>query len=239
LQAVVGVLRLAFDFHGGGGAKGKALPTPSLPASGEGVDSSPASGGGREGQSKFQPRVGPQGAEERVRHQEQILRLEQGPVLVALHQPVPALGVAPEILHRRLDVAVQHQGRVIPQVVEQGGACLEEQGQVVLHAAGGQLVGNVLVELALGRVALEAVAEALAEVGDAVVVQGHLPGRQQADFRHLVEGALGIRVEGADGFDLVVEQVDAEGERGPHGIQVDDAAAHREFAGLSTWFTAW
>ena len=126
---------------------------------------------------------------------------------------------------------MQHQRSVFAQVVEQGGGGFVEQRQVVLHAAGGELVGNVLVHLALGRIAFEAFAEVLSEAGHAVLVQGHFPGRQQADFRHLVQGALGVRVEGADGLDFVVEQIDAIGQGRAHGEQVDEAAAHGEFAG--------
>ena len=49
--------------------------------------------------------------------------------------------------------------------------------------------------------------------------------------RHRVDGALGVDVEGADRFDLVVEQVDAVGQRAAHREQVDQAAAYAEFAG--------
>lgn len=49
--------------------------------------------------------------------------------------------------------------------------------------------------------------------------------------RHGVEAALGVGIEGADGVDLVVEQVDAEGHRRAHGEQVDQSAAHCVFAG--------
>lgn len=190
---------------------------------------------GRQGRAfdagQLHPGVGFQGGEEIVRGQEQVLGGQQGPVPFAGKQAVAGLGVLPEGLGAFHQVAVEAQGRFLGQVVEQGGAGVEEQGQVILDAPGGDAVGHVLVEAALGRVALEGLAEFLPEVLDAGVVQGKLPGRQQADFAHRVDGALGVHVEGANGFDLVAEQVQAVGHRAAHGEEVDQAAPHRVFAG--------
>ena len=64
-----------------------------------------------------------------------------------------------------------------------------------------------------------------------VVVHRELASGQQAHLGHGVQAALAVGVEGADRVDLVVEQVDAVGHRRAHGEQVDQAAAHRVFAG--------
>ena len=92
-------------------------------------------------------------------------------------------------------------------------------------------MGNIAIHLAFGWIAFELVAKVLTKAGDAGLVQGDFACRQQVDFRDLVEGALGVRVEAADAFDLVIEQVDAVGQGRAHGEQVDDAPAHRELAG--------
>jgi hypothetical protein len=63
------------------------------------------------------------------------------------------------------------------------------------------------------------------------VVHRELAARQQADLGHRIQAALAVGVEGADAVDLVVEQVDAVGNRASHGEQVDQPAAHRVFAG--------
>jgi hypothetical protein len=54
---------------------------------------------------------------------------------------------------------------------------------------------------------------------------------QQAHLGHRVQAALAVGVEGADAVDLVVEQVHPVGHQRAHGEQVDQAAAHRVFAG--------
>ena len=82
----------------------------------------------------------------------------------------------------------------------------------------------------LRRVALEDLAEALAEVRAALVVEREFARRQQAHVRHRVDGALGIDVEGLDALDLVVEQVEPVRHRRPHREEVDQPAADRVFA---------
>ena len=95
---------------------------------------------------------------------------------------------------------------------------------------GRDAVGHVLVEAALRRIAFEGLAEAAAKTGAPGLVQRKFARRQQAHVVHRVEGALRVDVEGADGLDLVVVQVDAVGQRAAHRKQVDQAAAHAEFA---------
>ena len=163
--------------------------------------------------------------------QEQRLGRQRGALRVAAHEAVAFVGVLPEMLERGFQVAVQHHGGVGSQVVEHRGRLVEEQRQVVLDAGRCHAVAHVLVDAALGRIALEQLAPAAAEAPARVFVHRELAPRQQTHFWHGVEAALGVGVEGADGVDLVVEQVDAEGHRRAHGEQVDQPAAHRVFAG--------
>ncbi|MCY1525359.1 hypothetical protein D9M68_603350 [compost metagenome] len=162
--------------------------------------------------------------------EEQRLGRQHGPLGVALDEAVAVLRVLPEALEGGFEVAVQyHRGR-FTEVVEHGRGLLEEQRQVVLDAGGGHAVAHVLVDAALGRVALEQFAPAAAKARAGVVVHRELAARQQAHLGHGVEAALGVGVEGADGVDLVIEQVDAKRHRRAHREQVDQAAAHRVLA---------
>jgi hypothetical protein len=143
--------------------------------------------------------------------QEQRLGRQHRAFGVALHQAVALLGVLPEVLEGRLQVAVQHHRGVGAQVVEHGGGVVEEQRQVVLDAGRGHAVAHVLVDAALGGVAFEQLAPAAAELGPRGVVHRELAARQQAHLGHRVQAALAVGVEGADAVDLVVEQVHAVG----------------------------
>ncbi len=64
-----------------------------------------------------------------------------------------------------------------------------------------------------------------------LVVHRKLARRQQAHFRHRIDGALGIDVEGLDALDLVVEEVEPVGQLRTHREEVDQPAANRIFAG--------
>jgi hypothetical protein len=68
-------------------------------------------------------------------------------------------------------------------------------------------------------------------MGAPLVVHREFAGRQQANFRHRIDGALGVDVEGLDAFDFVVEQVEPVGQLRAHREEVDQAAADRIFAG--------
>jgi hypothetical protein len=149
---------------------------------------------------------------------------------VAAQQLVARLGIAPEGGDGVGQVAFGGEQRVLGEVVGQHRGLLEEQRQVVLDARGHAAGANVLVNPALGRVALEHLAEAAPEQRAAGLVQRELARRQQPHVAHLVDAPLGVDVEGTDGLDLVVEQVDAVGNRRAHGEDVDQPAAHAVLA---------
>jgi hypothetical protein len=162
--------------------------------------------------------------------QEQLGRRQHRPRAVAAQHLVAPLRVGPELADRPGDIAVQQQDRVLGQVVEQCRRGFEKQRQVVLDAGRQDAVRNVLVQADARGVALEGLAEALAEGGAAGLAGGEFACRQKAYLRHRIERALRIDVEAAQGFDLVVEQLDAVGQGGTHRKQVDQPAAHAEFA---------
>ncbi|MNQ45851.1 hypothetical protein D3C85_596470 [compost metagenome] len=157
------------------------------------------------------PRPAFQAGEAVFHRQEQLGRWQQRAFGVDAAFLVAVAHVAPELLGGLLDAGQGEYLGIAGQVVEQGGGLLEEQWQVVLDAGRGQAAGQVLVQRAAPVVDVETLAKARAEGGHRLLLHRELAGRQQAHRVDLVDRALGLRVEGAQGFDLVVEQVDAIG----------------------------
>lgn len=79
---------------------------------------------------------------------------------------------------------MQHHRGLVAQVIEHGGRVVEEQRKVVLDARRGHTGTHVLVDAALGRVALQHLAPAAAEFGTCLVVHRKLAARQQAHLGH-------------------------------------------------------
>ena len=123
-----------------------------------------------------------------------------------------------------------HNAAVRGQVVEQRGRLLKEQRQVVFGTGRRVALADLAVDVAVLRITLEAGAEALPEQAYRGLVQGELARRQQTDFVAAVERALRLGIEGADGLDFVVEQVDAERLAAAHREQVEQGTAYRELA---------
>ena len=141
------------------------------------------------------------------------------------------LRVGREAADRRLEIAGEHEVRILRQVVEQRGGFVEEQRQVVLDAGRRHAVADVLVDRRAARVAFEGLAPAAAEGRARGFVERKLAAGQEAHVAYRVEAALRVRVERADRVDLVVEQVDPVRQRRLHRVQVDQRAAHAVFAG--------
>ncbi len=163
--------------------------------------------------------------------QEDRLGRQDRPLPVVLQEAVALARVGPEALQRRVDLAVQHQRRRAAEVVEDRRRGVEEERQVVLDARGRDAGTDVLVEPHLGRIALHALAPARPKGGARCFVHRKLAARQEPHLGHRVEAALAVGVEGADRIDLVAEQVDPVRHGRAHREQVDQAAAHRVFAG--------
>ena len=179
----------------------------------------------------FDARVRLERRMESILRQEDLARRQQRTRLVAAQKAIARFGVLPEAVDRGRDVAVQAHRRGRRQVVEQRRGRVEKKRQVVLDAAGRDAVGNVLVQRRLQRVALEDFAESPAEARARGLVERELARRQQTDARHRIHGALRVDVEGAYRLDVVVEKVDAVGQRAAHREEVDQAAADAVFAG--------
>ncbi len=89
-----------------------------------------------------------------------------------------------------------------------------------------------LVEDVVARDIAEQLAIARAETLDAVGRQQHLADRQQHDLVAFAGGELAHRIERADRFQDVAEQVEPQRLVRARRIEIDQAAADRELAGL-------
>ncbi len=122
---------------------------------------------------------------------------------------------------------IEDEQGVLGQVVEQRLELLVEQRQPVLDAgaalalAHGGIEGVVPRRSELGDIAL-------AEAGDSRLVEENLRHGQQVDRAELAGRTLGLRIEGADGFQGVAEQVQPHRLIGPRREDVDHAPPDRE-----------
>ncbi|MNQ69910.1 hypothetical protein D3C85_845290 [compost metagenome] len=158
-------------------------------------------------------------------------RWQDRTLAVALQETVAAGRVLVEALDCVVDVPDGDRDRAFGQVVEQGGRLFEEQRQVVFDARKRDAVADVFVRQRARWIALEDLAKARAEAVARLFVHGKFAAGQELDFAYRVQAALSIHVEAADGFDLVVEQVQAVRHHRTHGKQIDQPAAQAEFAG--------
>lgn len=116
------------------------------------------------------------------------------------------------------------------QVVEQRDQTVLEQREPVLHAGEATAVGDSLIERIAGGVGAEQFAVAAAEALDAVVVKQGFARRQQEMRFDRLHRALRVRIEQAQGFKFVAEEVQTEAVVEPRRIDVEDRAAHGVFA---------
>src|SRR5205085_11646946 len=79
----------------------------------------------------------------------------------------------------------------------------------------------------------ELLAVTRAEALDRRIVEQHLADRSQHKFVECAGRALCQRVEAAQAFERVAEEIEADRLRRAGRVQIDDAASYREFAGLT------
>ena len=165
-----------------------------------------------------------------VVRQEELRRRQQRTCLVAAHQSIARLGVLPEAIDGRVDVAVQRDDRVARKIVDECRGRVEEERQVVLDAARRDTCRDVLVQRRLRRIAFEHFAESAAKARTARIVQRELARGQQPHVAHRIQRALRVGVERLDALDLVTEEIETVRERCTHRIEVDQAPANAELA---------
>ena len=127
---------------------------------------------------------------------------------------------------------VEHERRV-GQIVEQRVEPLVVERQPVLHAGEAPAFAHRRIERIVARRRAERLDVVAAEAADRLRRQRHLAHRLQGQRVALAGGALRRRIEGADGLQRVAEEVEPERLVGPRRIEVENAAAHREFADVA------
>ncbi|MET3869032.1 hypothetical protein ABIC20_006341 [Methylobacterium radiotolerans] len=132
------------------------------------------------------------------------------------------------VLHLRIE-----DQRHAAEIVEQRVEVVVEQRHPVLEAGVAPPLAHGLVEPVVPGRRAEALDVVLAEAPDRLGGELDLAHRHQVEGAELTGGALRLRVEGADRFQRVAEEVEADRGRQARGRQVEDAAADRVLAGVA------
>ena len=127
---------------------------------------------------------------------------------------------------------VEHERRV-GQVVEQRVQLLVVERQPVLHAGEAPAFAHRRIERIVTRRRAERLDVVAAETADRLRRQRHFAHRLQRQRVALAGGALRGRIEGADRLQRVAEEVEPQRLFGARRVEVEDAAAHREFADVA------
>ena len=170
--------------------------------------------------------------EQLLDRREYLVGSEHRPLAVVAPVLVPFPGVRPERLRRVVHVLGEDDDGAGRDEVEQASGLLEEQRQVVLDAGRPAPLADLPVHRAPRRIALEAPPPCAPKPRHRVAGGGVLAGGKQLDAIDPARRALAFRLEDAEAFYLVVEQVDAQRRVRPHGIEVEERAAHRVLAVL-------
>jgi hypothetical protein len=169
---------------------------------------------------------------QRLDRREHLRRRQQGPAGVDIEFIVAPRRFRKKALRSAVVITDGDQRRCGWKVVEQRLAAFEEQGQVVLGAPRCAAGADFREQGTLVVVDVEAGVPVLLETPDAPPIEGKLPRREQFDAVDAAQGALCLGIEAAQGVDLVVEEVDAQGQVRTHRVQVDERTAHGELAML-------
>ena len=190
---------------------------------------------GRDGGQR-EARKGLAAHEELLGREKQFIRRERRALGVVADEVETLTSIRAECLQLALHVAMQDDLCIFRQVIEEGGRLVEEKRQVVFDAAGGHAVADVTVQRHARGIAVKALAPAAPEGRACRFVQRELAAGQQLDGLDRVQAALGVGIEGAQAVQFVIEEVQPVGQRRAHREQVDEAAAHRVFAGAQHLF---
>ena len=146
---------------------------------------------------------------------------------------IALFGVAAELRRGVFQPGIVNYQRLTRQVIKQVAEVFaEKQRQIIFHPGRRNALADIGVDRAGFRVLFKKIEPAGFEGTDSAGVQRKLACRQNADGIDLIQRALGFRIEGAQGFDFIVEQFDAERRGLAHRKNVDDGTAHRKLTML-------
>ena len=131
-----------------------------------------------------------------------------------------------------VQLIIQHE-RSFARVVEEGVHLLVEECRPMLDAGITSSLRHRRVERVVLRRSTEQRQVGPAKASYALVVEDNLAHRKKSDFRTLRSRALRERIEGANAFERISEEIQAQGFVGAWDEEVDDAAANSILTGLS------
>ena len=120
----------------------------------------------------------------------------------------------------------------ILEIIKQCGELVVEQWQPVLHALVLATGRNALIERIVDVDTAEGFGKIDAELADRGLVQQHLIGRIKCEALQCRSRALRLRVEAPDRLQRIAEEIEPDRGIGARREDVDDAATHREVAGV-------
>ena len=136
------------------------------------------------------------------------------------------------LLGRVLDQRIEHDGRT-RRIIEQSIELLVEQREPMLHAGIAAALAHRFVQNVVRRGGAEFFRIALAEAADGFRRELELAHGHELERAQLPRTALGLRIEAADRFQRIAEEIEPHAELHAGSEQIDDAAAHRVFAGIA------
>ena len=126
----------------------------------------------------------------------------------------------------------EHDGRA-GQIIEQRVELGVEQRQPVFHAGIAAAFAHGLIKLIVRSRGAEGLHVAEAKPADRLAGELELGDRHQIECAQLVGRALRLRIEGADRFQRVAEEIEPHRLIHPGRKEIENAAAHRVLAGLA------
>src|SRR5215213_1655841 len=147
-----------------------------------------------------------------VGRKKEILRRQHRVSEIAAQYSMTAARVLPERFDRARHAGVDADRCIRRQVIGDTRGVLEEERQVVLDAGRRDALRDILVDTRARRIAFESLAEVAPKPRLPGIVHGKFTGRQKPYLVYRVNAALGIHIEAAYRFDLVIEQIDAVGQ---------------------------
>ncbi len=159
-------------------------------------------------------------------------RRAEGQRFQPLHPRLVVVGDQRQPLAHRLLGEVIEADRRAADIVEQRLQSLVEQRQPMLHAGVALAGADRLVERIVRRRRAESLDIAAAEALLGLAAERHLAHRHQRQLLHDLARALRLGIEGLDVLERVAEEIEAHGTGAAGRKEIEDAAAHRVFAGL-------
>ncbi len=123
--------------------------------------------------------------------------------------------------------------RVARDIVEQGGHFLEEKWQIVFNPGGGASLADGLIDRARFGLSAKSLVPCIFKLAKAVFTEREFFRGQTLHALNAVNGTLGVRIKGPDGFNFVVKPFDPIGCVVPHREEIEYRSPNSELSSFS------